>query len=376
MKRFLFLIICVLSFAIHSQAQVSQNARKIQSTTGAPTVGCTNGPPYTSVGVRTSNGHIYVCISGTWTDMTPAGGSAITNSALANQVMISNGTNAVGDADLTFVTDTLTVTKLGATTLTGTIAGGGQQLNNVIIGTTTPLAGSFTTIGASGLITSTNATSGIMLATGTSTAAKNIHLGTTGGDFYFGIQDNPATFFGQAAANESVLYSFTQPLTIIHGANNTTATTKFTATGINIGSQILTYKTIATAGVGVPPIYSAPAQSATKTGNFTVLSYTPPATAGTYRVGGVITTTSSTNTGTVQFTLDYVDSQGTTHTADIIPLLDAAGTSATTKTGASKEFHAQGWLFTINNSATAIALKVVITGSVSYTVTGSIEQIN
>lgn len=49
------------------------------------------------------------------------------------------------DADMTFATDTLTVTKFGATTLTGTIAGGGQQLNNIIIGTSTPLAGSFTT---------------------------------------------------------------------------------------------------------------------------------------------------------------------------------------------------------------------------------------
>lgn len=131
----------------------------------------------------------------------------------------------------------------------------------------------------------------------------------------------------------------------------------------------------ATAGMGVIPIYSAPAISATKTANFTVLSYTPPATAGVYRVSAVITTTSSTNTGTVQATLDYVDSQGTTHTADVIPLIDAAGVVATTKTGASKEFHTTDWQFTINNAATAIALKVVITGSVSYTVTGSIEQI-
>lgn len=36
----------------------------------------------------------------------------------------------------------------------------GQQLNNVIIGTTTPLAGLFTTLNASGIFASTNATSG------------------------------------------------------------------------------------------------------------------------------------------------------------------------------------------------------------------------
>lgn len=40
-----------------------------------------------------------------------------------------------------------------AFTLGGTIAGGGNQLNNIIIGTTTPLPGSFTTLGASGVVT-------------------------------------------------------------------------------------------------------------------------------------------------------------------------------------------------------------------------------
>lgn len=120
------------------------------------------------------------------------------------------------------------------TNLTGT-----ASINiNGTVGATTPTTAAVTTLGASGTITSTIATSGVMLATGTSTAAKNIHLGTTGGDFYFGIQDNPATFFGQALANESVLYSFTQPLTIVHGANNAAATTKFSATNVTHGGTL------------------------------------------------------------------------------------------------------------------------------------------
>ena len=41
---------------------------------------------------------------------------------------------------------------IGAATLAGTISGGGNQLNNVVIGTTTPLAGSFTDISASSTI--------------------------------------------------------------------------------------------------------------------------------------------------------------------------------------------------------------------------------
>lgn len=41
---------------------------------------------------------------------------------------------------------------LPAITLGGTVSGGGNQINNVIIGTTTPLAGSFTTVSASGAV--------------------------------------------------------------------------------------------------------------------------------------------------------------------------------------------------------------------------------
>lgn len=129
-----------------------------------------------------------------------------------------------------------------------------------------------------------------------------------------------------------------------------------------------------TGKAGVPLITSAPAISATKTANFTANTYTPPASAGQYVISGVITTTSATNTGTVQFTVDYVDSQGTVHTADVIPLIDAAGALAATKTGASKEFRMVPQMITINNAATAIVVKVVITGSVSYTVAATIEQ--
>jgi hypothetical protein len=42
--------------------------------------------------------------------------------------------------------------SIGAFTLGGTVAGGGNQLNNVVIGTSNPLAGAFTTLSATGLI--------------------------------------------------------------------------------------------------------------------------------------------------------------------------------------------------------------------------------
>lgn len=45
----------------------------------------------------------------------------------------------------------LSIGTLPAFTLGGAISGGGNQVNNVIIGTTTPLAGSFTTLNSTGL---------------------------------------------------------------------------------------------------------------------------------------------------------------------------------------------------------------------------------
>ena len=71
-------------------------------------------------------------------------------------------------ANLTFNGTTLTANTIGAYTLSGTIAGGGNQLNNIIIGTSTPLAGSFTTINASTSITNAGLTSGRVTYAGTS----------------------------------------------------------------------------------------------------------------------------------------------------------------------------------------------------------------
>jgi hypothetical protein len=84
---------------------------------------------------------------------TSAGGTGLT-SFTANQVFYASSTSAIGQsANLTFNGTTLTANTIGAFTLAGTIAGGGNQINNVIIGTSTPLAGSFTTLSASGVAT-------------------------------------------------------------------------------------------------------------------------------------------------------------------------------------------------------------------------------
>lgn len=85
--------------------------------------------------------------SGTET-LTPATGAL--GSGIAT--LVAGTYNLVGDS----LTQTLTNKTIGAATLSGTISGGGNQINNVIVGASTPLAGAFTTL-ASGVHTLTTA---------------------------------------------------------------------------------------------------------------------------------------------------------------------------------------------------------------------------
>lgn len=68
-----------------------------------------------------------------------------------------------------------------AVTLGGTVSGGGNQLNNIIIGTSTPLAGAFTTLSATGQITSTLATGTAPLVVASTTVVANLNASALGG---------------------------------------------------------------------------------------------------------------------------------------------------------------------------------------------------
>jgi len=76
--------------------------------------------------------------------------------------------NIVGDS----LTQTLTGKTLGATTLSGTVSGGGNQINNVVIGAVTPLAGSFTSVSSTtGVSVTNNSNAALSGFTGTNTDA-------------------------------------------------------------------------------------------------------------------------------------------------------------------------------------------------------------
>lgn len=145
---------------------------------------------------------------------------------------------------------------------------------------------------------------------------------------------------------------------------------------VNISNTLLGYDGRVTAGIGLPAIFGLASITGTQTANATILTFSPLGSVGQYVCSETITTTSATNTGTVQATIDYVDSQGTTHTGDIMFLYGANAAPAATQTGASKEWRSLPWRLTVNSSNTNIVLKVVVTGSVSYTASAHCEQLS
>lgn len=143
-------------------------------------------------------------------------GGAFTVSTIANTDLAGLGTGVatalginVGTAGAFVVNggalgSPSSVGTLPAHTLGGTISGGGNQINNVIIGASTPLAGNFTTLGATGLVTVADGSSaapsihGGTAATGFYTSTSLVGLASSGGSIF---SNNSNTFLMQGSAN-------------------------------------------------------------------------------------------------------------------------------------------------------------------------------
>ena len=125
-----------------------------------------------------------------------------------------------------------------AFTLGGTISGGGNQINNVIIGTSTPLAGSFTTvttpvvIGGSGTTSPVEirATSGagttsadVIFTSGTNGALEMGRFHNTAGVGFFGINKAAPNYLMQinAPSGTNALLQFTNATTGSGASNGT-----------------------------------------------------------------------------------------------------------------------------------------------------------
>ena len=183
------------------------------------------------------NGTDYVKIVGTAT----AGAAGGSNT----QVQFNSSGILSGSANLTFNGTTLTANTIGAFTLGGTVSGGGNQINNVIIGTTTPLAGAFTTLsatkGSAGLVAfflSGNSAQSPFISFGRAAEDVRIQIaattndlftGTVAGDYatnsnasiWFGTGGNPITKISSTGLAVTGLISATGSITGKEGSFST-----------------------------------------------------------------------------------------------------------------------------------------------------------
>lgn len=210
-------------------------------------------------------------------------------------------------------------------------------------------------IGAERSTTASQAGATVTLAAGGATAGTG---NLTGGTLAFAAGVSVGNGNSQIS-----LYTYTN--TAAAGSDNTLVE----ALRLGSNGKTTVFAGLTTVGMGLATILkdgqSATINTATTT---TLQSLTPAAVSGRYMVMGCFTTDSNTNNGTVKFTVDYVDSQGTTHTADILQASDATGAmdaDGVITVAASKEYFFGPRMISIDASATAIAIKAVTTATIS-----------
>lgn len=168
--------------------------------------------------------------------------------------------------------------------------------------------------------------------------------------------------------------------TIAVNANSTTNTVAdvatFTSTGLSLLQPIASYKSVTTAGWGVPAIYAAGRAVAQTAAVGSVATYTVGAADGTFEVSAnVLVTTATTHAFTV--TCAYTDEGNTARTATLTFGLVAGGVTTTSVANGNGTVPYHGVTLHLRAKA-ATAITIATTGTfttVTYNVEGVIRQI-
>lgn len=148
------------------------------------------------------------------------------------------------------------------------------------------------------------------------------------------------------------------------------------AGAISQNGKTILYNNIATKGIGTVPIYNATSQKTeTTTADPNIVTYTPPASAGTYRIS-YVASVASASSGVISFTVSYTDSQGTAKSNLAMPLFQqgTAAPNTTFTTSAAGEYSGD-FLIDVNNAQAKIIVKWVGGGTSSEKVSSTIEQL-
>lgn len=143
---------------------------------------------------------------------------------------------------------------------------------------------------------------------------------------------------------------------------------------VNASGVVTKYRNISTAGnQGIPAVYGTAFTGTVTSTQSNFATYTPAASVGQYLITINISTTSSTNTGTITTTITYASTQAGAVTRTVL-MQALAGTTTTAPTGASSDWSGVVCI-TTDSSATAINITATVAGSVSYAATADIIEV-
>ena len=141
--------------------------------------------------------------------------------------------------------------------------------------------------------------------------------------------------------------------------------------------SISKWANIALTGAGIPPIYAATKVKAeTTTADASVMTYTPPAAAGVYRLSYAVDVTSAT-AGVVSLTVSYTNSSGAAQSNIALPLVQQAALPVINSVFTTSVAGVYTGTFTlsVNNAAAAILVKWVGGGTIAANVSCVVEQL-
>lgn len=148
-----------------------------------------------------------------------------------------------------------------------------------------------------------------------------------------------------------------------------------TFTGNNIFSNAITSTSGQVAGNPIPLVAQILQKAETGSADANVLTFTPPAAAGTYRACMSINVASATS-GVIGWTLSWTDSNGSSQSAIPISLFQqGVAAPALTFTVSSEVNFYSCWQFDVNNAAASIVFKWVGGGTTAAKVSATIERI-
>lgn len=145
---------------------------------------------------------------------------------------------------------------------------------------------------------------------------------------------------------------------------------------MDAGSKLTQYSGIATAGNGIPVVFGATAQKTETGADANVLTFSPPAVPGTYKIVFVLSL-SAANTATLGWTATWKDSNGNAQSPANLALTNVGSTTALTfTTSVSPNLYHAETIVDVDGSGTNIVVKLTFSGT-SFTgkTSAAIERI-